>query len=270
MIELFPTCWSDLSPYALSMLLAGFYLCLAPLLPRRKTWARVLVVVICLAVAVRYLAWRLMQTILPAELNSGEGIWYLYIYVVELFAFINYSIFYLMLSRWVDRSGEADRHEAEMRQRPLEQLPSVDVFIPTYNEGPDVLNRTILAALGIDYPKFQVWVLDDGARDWVAEFCAENGRELCATPRPSARQGREHQPRALRDQRRAVRDLRRRLCRVSELPLPHGRILRRRPDRHRPDPPAFLQPGPDSAEPGPFARTAGRPAAVLRGHGPKP
>ena len=175
MIDLIPTYWSDLGPYALSMLLMGFYLCLAPLLPRRRTWARVLVVAICLAVAVRYLRWRLFHTILPAELISGEGVWYLSIYVVELFAFLNYSIFYLILSRYVDRSSEADRCEAELRKRPVEQLASVDVFIPTYNEGPDVLHRTILAALGIDYPKFQVWVLDDGGRDWLAEFCAEKG-----------------------------------------------------------------------------------------------
>ena len=182
MIELIPTCWSDLWPYVLSMLLSGFYLCLAPLLPKRRTWARVLVVVICLAVAVRYLAWRLWHTILPAELNSSEGVWYLCIFVLELFAFLNYSIFYLILSRWVNRSGEADRHEAKMRKRPAEQLPSVDVFIPTYNEGPDVLHRTILAALGIDYPKFQVWVLDDGGRDWLAEFCAEKGANYVRRP----------------------------------------------------------------------------------------
>ena len=175
MIDLIPTCTSDLWPYALGMLLMGFYLCLAPLLPRRKTWARVLVVAICLAVAVRYLTWRLLYTILPADLISVEGVWYLFVYVVELFAFLNYSIFYLILSRWVDRSGEANWREAELRKRPVEQLPSVDVFIPTYNEGPDVLHRTILAALNIDYPKFQVWVLDDGNRDWLGEFCAEQG-----------------------------------------------------------------------------------------------
>ena len=175
MIELIPTSWYDLGPYTLSMLLLGFYLCVAPLLPKRKTWARVLAVAICLAVAVRYLAWRLLYTILPAHVCFGEAIWYVCIYVVELFAFLNYSIFYLILSRWVDRSGEADYHEAELRKRTVEQLPSVDVFIPTYNEGPDVLHRTILAALGIDYPKFQVWVLDDGGRDWLAEYCAEKG-----------------------------------------------------------------------------------------------
>ena len=92
-----------------------------------------------------------------------------------MLTFLNYSALFLVLSRKVDRSAEADRHEAELRRCPAELLPSVDVFIPTYNEGPEVVERSILAALQIDYPRFQVWVLDDGGRDWLAAFCAENG-----------------------------------------------------------------------------------------------
>ena len=94
------------------MLLAGFYLCMAPYLPRRQTWARVLIVSIALAVSVRYLVWRLFATLLPADLCTAAGAWYVCIYLVELISFINYSIFYLILSRWLDRRAEADRYEA--------------------------------------------------------------------------------------------------------------------------------------------------------------
>lgn len=174
MIELIPTSRADLGPYIVSMLLLGFYLCVMPALPKRRTWARVLLVAVALAVAVRYLVWRLVATVLPADLCTGAGIWYVIVYLIEVISFVNYSIFFLILSRWAERSTEANRREAVMRARPVDELPSVDVFIPTYNEGPDVLHRTILAAKGIDYPKFQVWVLDDGRRDWLAEFCAEH------------------------------------------------------------------------------------------------
>jgi cellulose synthase/poly-beta-1,6-N-acetylglucosamine synthase-like glycosyltransferase len=173
MIELIPTSGSEIWPYALSMLLAGLYLCVAPCLPRQRTWARVLIIAIAMAVSIRYLVWRLFETVLPADLWSAAGAWYVCVYAIEVISFVNYSIFFLMLSRWSNRSSQADRYEKALRRRPVDELPSVDVFIPTYNEGPDVLHRTILAAKGIDYPNFQVWVLDDGRRDWLAEFCAD-------------------------------------------------------------------------------------------------
>jgi cellulose synthase (UDP-forming) len=47
----------------------------------------------------------------------------------------------------------------------------VDVFIPTYNEGLDVLEKTVVGAKHLDYPNFKVWVLDDGKRSWLKDFC---------------------------------------------------------------------------------------------------
>ena len=38
-----------------------------------------------------------------------------------------------------------------------------------------ILERTIVGALGMDYPNFRVWMLDDGRRDWVKTLCAELG-----------------------------------------------------------------------------------------------
>ncbi len=45
--------------------------------------------------------------------------------------------------------------------------PVVDVFIPTYNEPYEMLEKTALAALAFDYPKdkFNVCILDDGGTD---------------------------------------------------------------------------------------------------------
>jgi len=175
MIELIPTSWSELEPYALSAVLAGFYIGIAPLLPKRQTWARALVILIGLAAAVHYLGWRLLETIRPAEWMSIEGFWFIGVYLFELLSFLNYAVLFVVLVRWVDRSTEADRHEADLRRLPAREMPNVDVLIPTYNEGPEVVERTVLAALQMDYPKFQVWVLDDGGRDWLANFCAECG-----------------------------------------------------------------------------------------------
>lgn len=53
---------------------------------------------------------------------------------------------------------------------------TVDVFIPTYNEDPDLLRGTISAALKIDYPH-RTLVLDDGKRPEVKALCEELGAE---------------------------------------------------------------------------------------------
>jgi cellulose synthase (UDP-forming) len=43
-------------------------------------------------------------------------------------------------------------------------LPSVDILVPSYNEDPEMLEITLLAALQVRYPKhkLQVYLLDDG------------------------------------------------------------------------------------------------------------
>ncbi|WP_183714731.1 glycosyltransferase [Bradyrhizobium sp. ERR14] len=44
-------------------------------------------------------------------------------------------------------------------------------FITTYNEPSDVLERTIIGGTDIRYPRLQIFVLDDGARNWVRQLC---------------------------------------------------------------------------------------------------
>lgn len=48
--------------------------------------------------------------------------------------------------------------------------PSVDIFICTLNETPDMLSTTISACKNIDYPNHKVYVLDDGKRDEIKEL----------------------------------------------------------------------------------------------------
>ncbi len=84
--------------------------------------------------------------------------------------------------RIVDRSAEASAAFARLEARPEDDWPSVDVFIPTYNEPLDVVERSIVGALSLDYPNFRVWVLDDGKRDWLRDFCAQKGAKYITRP----------------------------------------------------------------------------------------
>nr|WP_249200553.1 PilZ domain-containing protein [Thetidibacter halocola] len=82
---------------------------------------------------------------------------------------IDAAILFAFLLRRSDRSSEADAHEARLRALPSSDLPEVDVFIATYNEPQDVLERTIAGAMALDWPseRLHVWILDDGRRDWL-------------------------------------------------------------------------------------------------------
>ncbi|MBR1654174.1 MAG: glycosyltransferase [Clostridia bacterium] len=54
-----------------------------------------------------------------------------------------------------------------------DKLPTVDVFICTYNEEIPLLTKTIMAAKKLNYPenKFKVYVLDDGHNEKLKELC---------------------------------------------------------------------------------------------------
>jgi cellulose synthase (UDP-forming) len=117
-----------------------------------------------------YLTWRWSETVwLPPAMGMVNQVWTLLLFFVELLAFIEIATFLLIMSRTNQRSAEADQLSAIERV----PTPSVDVFIPTYNEPIDVLEKTIIGANNIEWPNKKVWVLDDGRRDWLKDYCAE-------------------------------------------------------------------------------------------------
>jgi cellulose synthase (UDP-forming) len=119
---------------------------------------------------VQYLSWRLFSTVWPDNEDSAWAqTWIWGVWGIEVLAFIEVAVFLLIMSRTNTRSEEADQH---LMPSPL---PEVDIFIPTYNEPLDVLEKTIVAAAAVDYPKKTVWVLDDGKRDWLRKFCEDTG-----------------------------------------------------------------------------------------------
>ncbi|KAA2236103.1 glycosyltransferase family 2 protein [Salinarimonas soli] len=145
---------------------------------RRDSSARAVTCAVVLAVALRYLVWRFTDTVLPASSDEGFGFyWIWFLFGVELLAFTDILLFLVIMSRSVDRSAEADRLEPAYFAQAQDGLPTVDVFIPTYNEPLDVLERTIVGALALDYPrdKLRVYVLDDKRRDWLRAYCEEKG-----------------------------------------------------------------------------------------------
>ena len=107
----------------------------------------------------RYLYYRSQYT-----LNFAT--WVSTIFCVLLFGAELYAIVTLLLS-YFQTLKLRTRHSISLAETPVEQWPTVDIYIPTYNEDIEIVRKTILGAIEIDYPfgKKQVYVLDDGRKD---------------------------------------------------------------------------------------------------------
>jgi cellulose synthase (UDP-forming) len=125
-------------------------------------------VTLSLAVSVRYLAWRVTDTLQFAswtELCLGGGL-----VLAELYAAVVLLLGYLRTAwplhrRLLPLPGDPDT------------WPTVDVFIPTLNEPLAVVRTTVLAALSMDYPRgrHRVFLLDDGGREEFRRFAEDVG-----------------------------------------------------------------------------------------------
>ncbi|MBP0582606.1 UDP-forming cellulose synthase catalytic subunit [Labrys sp. LIt4] len=110
------------------------------------------------SIVLRYVYWRTTSTLPP--INQPENfIVGLIVYLAEM-----YCVAMLALSLFVVATPLPSRVAPRLRD---DELPSVDVFIPSYNEGAELLAGTLAAALGMDYPpdKLHVYLLDDGGTE---------------------------------------------------------------------------------------------------------
>ena len=152
----------------LAFVLAG--LLAAPLLPN----PRPIVLALVAAAVLPYVVWRVSGTI-PWHGGASALVLPLAVLAVELLSLFDAAMLFTTLARQTDRSAEADAHERRLRaMRPM-ALPRVDVFIATYNEGIEVLEKTIVGCRALDWPNLGIWVLDDGRRAWLRDYCATKG-----------------------------------------------------------------------------------------------
>jgi cellulose synthase (UDP-forming) len=139
----------------------------------RGRW-RALIFVPLLLLQLRYLHWRLTST-LPELSLSPEGLWPLLFLVFEMTTMLTLAMTYLTLTRRSDRTPEVEANLGLLGQAEAR----VAVFIPTYNEPWEVLERTLLGAISQRFPGVRVCVLDDSRRGWLRARCAEFGVEYC-------------------------------------------------------------------------------------------
>lgn len=171
---------TDLYPEVLAtaILFIGLWL-LSPLLDWSRGWLRMILVLFYVAMNVRYLIWRFQSTMTPLTLDP-QALWAWFFAGLELVSSISLMWHFLVLVKPSDRTEEADAAQSTLEKS--EKYPGVDVLIPTHNEPEDVLKRTIEAARALDYPDFEVWVLDDGNRPWLRDYCDERSVSYLVRP----------------------------------------------------------------------------------------
>lgn len=110
------------------------------------------------AVIIRYVFWRTTQT-LPPMSDPVSAVPGYFLYGAEM-----YSVLMLVLSMFVMARIKTESPTPHIDPA---TAPTVDVFIPSYNEPAEMLAKTIMAAKRMEYPegKVTIWLLDDGGTD---------------------------------------------------------------------------------------------------------
>lgn len=124
---------------------------------------------------VRYAFWRAGETWRFIEANGVASMGTDLIFVLILLAAECYAMVILLLGYF--QAARPLQRQPEPLPADPEEWPTVDIFIPTYNEPLDVVRPTVLGALNIDWPgtKRKVYILDDGTRPEFEAFAAECG-----------------------------------------------------------------------------------------------
>ncbi|WP_456404519.1 UDP-forming cellulose synthase catalytic subunit [Thiolapillus sp.] len=137
--------------------------------------ATMILIVLSAIASGRYLWWRINYTLNWDDLlDLTLGFVLL---SAELFAWLVLMLGYFQSAR------PLRRQPASLPADPS-QWPSVDIFIPTYNEPLDVVKPTVHAALAMDWPedKLNVYLLDDGRRPEFRQFAQEAGVRYMIRP----------------------------------------------------------------------------------------
>ena len=161
----------DLDTWTPAALVAGLIALIVLLVGSKSAPGRLALCALCAVTNIRYVAWRWMYSI-PEPDTVAATLWVDVFFALELCSLLGALLISLFMSRTLNRSKQADDHQLE----PPSNAP-VDVFIATYNEGRDILERTVIGAKAIAYPDLRVWLLDDGARPDIKQLAAELGVE---------------------------------------------------------------------------------------------
>jgi len=141
--------------------------------PIARPWALVLL----LLLGLRYVHWRATETLnLVTPLATIISLIAL---VAELVVLASGSL-NLVFSLWLPRRRAA---APEITVPAFNQeMPAVDVLVPTYGEPPALIEACLRACLDLEHDPVSVWLLDDSGRHELEQLCQSLGVRYVARP----------------------------------------------------------------------------------------
>ncbi|MGF1513649.1 MAG: glycosyltransferase family 2 protein [Elainellaceae cyanobacterium] len=144
---------------------------------RTTEYLHLFLAIVSAIATLRYLYYRTSYTInLDDPFN---GFFSILLYSAELYAITTLFLSYFQTLKI------RHRRPVDLADYPQDDWFSVDVYIPTYNEDIEIVRKTVLGAIAIDYPagKKEVYILDDGRkyperREQLRQMCEELGCSL--------------------------------------------------------------------------------------------
>ena len=164
-----------LIPTILLLFFAQFIMILSP---QGKPWSRSIIAIILLFLGIRYLLWRSLTTLNLA--NPVDGIFSLLLLFMEMVAILSHMMQMYLILRVKSRQPQANQMEVAVKSNSY--YPSVDIFVPTYNESVAILRRTIIGCQAIQYDNKKIYLLDDKRRDKMRNLAEELGCEYLTRP----------------------------------------------------------------------------------------
>lgn len=127
---------------------------------------KLILVILSLTLSSRYLFWRATSTInTDSTIDTTTSI---ILFIAELYTWL------ILLLGYFQIAGPLQRKTYPL-PNDINVWPTVDIYIPTYNEDIGIVKTTTKAAMNIDWPKdkLRIYILDDGNRDSLREFANE-------------------------------------------------------------------------------------------------
>ena len=123
--------------------------------PQPRTWSRVVVVSIMLALTFRYVLWRLLFTLNLG--NALDRMFSLGLFFMEIVVIFSNTLQLYLVLKVKPRHRQADKMSIAVMEGRF--TPSVDILIPTYNEPTIILRRTIIGCQALEYYNKKIYLL---------------------------------------------------------------------------------------------------------------